>query len=227
MSAPHGLIGVEDAGAFLARLTRLDPRAVVRLRGDPAAGRTTLWARLPWRVLVARTVAGVGPQDTTVSAAELLAEIARGGTELPPARDREWQWALPPARGEVVERLAVADVRRVAAAAAATVRAATTGGVRGRPVGQRMLREALLDHVAIVVTPEEGAPVDLPQRLVQAVVRMGFLGPAPETSGAGADHPVHVRVAGRWVGLSAPYGIAWLPPVDNLLTPIALARTNV
>jgi hypothetical protein len=28
----HGLSGVADAGAFLARLTRLDPAALVRLR---------------------------------------------------------------------------------------------------------------------------------------------------------------------------------------------------
>ena len=48
----HGLRGVADAGAFLARLTRLDPGAPVRLRG--ASGRTALWAHLPWDVLASR-----------------------------------------------------------------------------------------------------------------------------------------------------------------------------
>jgi len=227
VTVSHGLTGVEDAGAFLARLTRLDPRALVRLRGDETLGRTTLWARLPWRVLVARTVAGAGPRDTTVAAAELLAELARGGVALPPERDREWRWALPPVGARVVERLVAADLWRVATAAAQTVRAAAAGGVRGRLVGQRLLREALLDHVAIVVTPEDGAPVEVPQRLVQAIVRMGFLGSVPEADQADDDRPVHVRLAGRWVGLSAPYGIAWLPAVDNLVTRLVSAHTKV
>ncbi|MER6593311.1 hypothetical protein ABT214_15950, partial [Micromonospora purpureochromogenes] len=59
----HGLDGVADAGAFLARLVRFDPATVVRLRPVAGAGRTALWARLPWDVLVVRTVAGVGPGD--------------------------------------------------------------------------------------------------------------------------------------------------------------------
>ncbi|HEY7272796.1 MAG TPA: hypothetical protein VH502_08685, partial [Actinoplanes sp.] len=54
----HGLVGVADAGAFLARLTRLDPAALVRLRA--AGARTALWARLPWNVLVTREVANDG-----------------------------------------------------------------------------------------------------------------------------------------------------------------------
>ena len=58
----HGLVGVADAGAFLARLTRLDPSAPVRL-ARPAARRRgrRSWARLPWDVLVTREVAGHGP----------------------------------------------------------------------------------------------------------------------------------------------------------------------
>ena len=39
----HGLLGVSDAGAFLARLTRLDPAAPVRLRSS--GGRTAIWAK--------------------------------------------------------------------------------------------------------------------------------------------------------------------------------------
>ena len=156
----HGLLGVPDAGAFLARLTRLDRSVVVRLRS--AGDRTALWAQLPWNVLVTREVAGPGPGDATVSAAELLNALAQGDEALP-------------------------------------------------------VRRALLDHVALVVTPASGAPVDVPQRLVQAVTRMGFLGPA------GVDgQNIRVCVSGRWVGLSAPYGVGWLPSVKELtVMPIA------
>ena len=187
---PHGITGVPDAGAFLARLTRLDPGAPVRLRG--AGGRTALWAHLPWDVLVTREVAGRGPDDATVSAAELLAVLAEGGDRLPSVRDAQWRWPLPPAASETVETV-------------------SAGGLAGRAVGQRVVRDALLDHVALVVTPAEGGPVEISQRLVQAISRMGFLGPA------GAEVPdTRVRVAGRWVGLSAPYGVAWLQTVSKL-----------
>jgi hypothetical protein len=212
-SEVHGLAGVADAGAFLARLTRLEAAALVRLRSSGA--RTALWARLPWDVLVTREVAGSGPVDVTVSAAELLDRLAGAEPGLPPGRDRQWRWPLPPAGGAVVESVAAAELARLAEAAAGTLREAASQGVAGRAVGQRALRDALLDHVALVVTPAgragEDAAVRIPQRLVQAVSRMGFLGPAD------VDTPsVRVVVSGRWVGLSAPYGVAWLPPVNTL-----------
>jgi len=205
----HGLLGVADAGAFLSRLTRLDPRAPVRLRA--AGGRTALWARLPWEVLVTREVAGHGPPDATVSAAELLAVLAEGGDRLPTRRDEQWRWPLPPARGETIESVNRAELRRLAAAAAGTLREVDAGALADRAVGRRAVRDALLDHVALVVIPPGGEPVEVPQRLVQAISRMGFLGPddvdGPET---------RVRTAGRWVGLSAPYGVAWLQAVGKL-----------
>jgi hypothetical protein len=205
----HGLLGVPDAGAFLARLTRLDPGAPVRLRGS--SGRTALWARLPWDVLVTREVAGRGPDDATVSASELLSELAKGGDRLPALRDAQWRWPLPPSAGETVESVSAAELTRLAAAAAGTLREVTAGGLAGRAVGQRAVRDALLDHVALVVTPSDGKPVEVSQRLVQAISRMGFLGPEA------ADVPdTRVRVAGRWVGLSAPYGVAWLQAVSGL-----------
>jgi hypothetical protein len=231
----HGLLGVADAGAFLARLTRLDPAAVVRLRA--AGPRIALWARLPWSVLVTREVAAAtgdrtavgdpagggdgsavpAPADVTVSAAELLAVLARGGEALPARRDEQWRWPLPPAGGQAVESVAAAEITRLAGAAAGTLRAVTAGGLAGRAVGRRMVRDVLLDHVALVVTPAGGGRIEVPQRLVQGVSRMGFLGPAT------VDAPdTRVYVAGRWVGLSAPYGVAWLPPVKELtVMPIA------
>ena len=115
-----------------------------------------------------------------MAAAELLAELERGGATLPTRRDAQWRWPLPPVRSRQVEALPVAELRRIAEAAAGTLRTASEQGVAGRAVGQRALRDALLDHVAVLVTPDgpPAAPVEVPQRLVQAVVRMGFLGAA-------------------------------------------------
>jgi hypothetical protein len=207
--AAHGVTGVADAGAFLARLTRLDPAAPVRLRSTRS--RTALWARLPWDVLVTREVAGEGPGDATVSAAELLGALARGDDELPPRRDALWRWPLPTSGGRTVESVSGAELARLATAAAGTLREVTAGGLAGRAVGQRAVRDALLDHVALVVTPAGGEPVEVPQRLIQAVSRMGFLGKA-DVDGAHA----RVCVSGRWVGISAPYGVAWLQSVKKL-----------
>ncbi|MDY7087765.1 MAG: hypothetical protein SYR96_21990 [Actinomycetota bacterium] len=205
----HGLVGVPDAGAFLARLTRLDPTAPVRLR--TAGGRVALWGRLPWEVLVTREVAGHGPDDATVAAGELLAVLARGGDELPPRRDAQWRWPLPPPAGETVESVSGAELNRLAEAAAGTLREVSAGGLSGRSVGQRAVRDALLDHVALVATPVDGRPVEVSQRLVQAISRMGFLGP-----GQAQSVEARVRVAGNWVGISAPYGVAWLQAVKKL-----------
>jgi hypothetical protein len=205
----HGIAGVADAGAFLARLVRLDRRVPVRLRS--AGERTALWAPLPWGVLVTREVVGPGPGDATVSAAALLAALAEQSPDLPERRDADWRWPLPPARSTVVESVSAAELSRLAEAAAGTLREVTAGGLAGRAVGQRAVRDALLDHVALVVTPAAAGPIEVPQRLVQASSRMGFLGPADEDG-----QSVRVCVAGRWVGLSAPYGVAWLQPVKEL-----------
>jgi len=219
MTAAHGLASRSDAGAFLSRLVRLDAATVVRLR--PVDGRVQLWAPLPWGVLVGRAVPGTAAGDATVSAAALFEEVARGGAVLPPRRDADWRWPRPPvAGGRVVESVPADEVRRVAAAAAGTLRTATTEGVGGRAVGQRALRDALLDHVPIVVSDGQSS-VDVSQRLIQAVVRMGFLG-QPDVSPTSS---IDVRVSGRWIGLIAPYGVAWLPPVQQFSLKPASPRT--
>ncbi|MFF0155223.1 hypothetical protein [Micromonospora sp. NPDC005203] len=218
----HGVAGVADAGAFLARLVRLDQAAPVRLRPAGVPGRIALWARLPWQVLVVRTVAAEladgSVEDVTLAGAELLAELERGGTSRPVRRDAQWRWPLPPAHSRTVEALPVAELRRIADAAAGTLRTASEQGVAGRAVGQRALRDALLDHVAVLVTPEgpPAAPVEVSQRLVQGVVRMGFLGPADGPATGHDEAAVQVRVVGRWVGLAGPYGAAWLQTATDL-----------
>jgi hypothetical protein len=114
----------------------------------------------------------------------------------------------------VVEEVPGARLREVAAAAAGTLREVTQTGLEGRPVGVRVLREALLDHVAVVVETAGVGRVEVPQRLVQALVRMGFLG--PDEADQADEPPVRVRRADDWVGLAARFGTAWLPPPDPL-----------
>ncbi|BCJ60665.1 hypothetical protein Jiend_40870 [Micromonospora endophytica] len=220
----HGIEGVADAEAFIARLVRLERTALVRLRPAGTSARTALWARLPWGVLAVRTVAGTGAGDATVAAGQLLAELTAGGTVLPPRRDAQWRWPLPPAASRPVETLPAGELRRLAGAAADTLREAATHGVAGRAVGQRMLRDALLDHVAVVVTPDDepAGPVRVTQRMVQGLVRMGFIGP----EGSPGPDGVQVRMAGRWVGLVGPYGAVWSQQATDLVMRPAMAHPN-
>jgi hypothetical protein len=201
--------GAADAGAFLARLLRLDPTGVVRLRAV-GEDRVALWAHLPFDVLVTRVVAGsVSVGDATVAVRALMTTLRRGGTTLPPRLDTRWRWGLPPPGGEVVEVLPAATVRGLAAAAERTVRSAAAGVGGPR---ERALRDALLGHVAVVVHPTvttaTAERIEVPQRLVQAVMRMGFLRPAASAE----EPPVRVVVSGRYVGLAAEYGLAWYRP---------------
>jgi hypothetical protein len=201
----ENLTGLADAGAFLTRLLRLDPATLVRMR--PATTGVQLWAQLPWQVLVGRTVAGELRDDRVVTAADLLHAVDAAGPQgaLVAAlarRDAQWRVTLPGPSVTAVETLPAATVRRLAAAAAETLRTAETVGVGGRAVGQRVLRDALLDHAVIRGNSDvDGSVFEISQRLVQAVVRMGFVGPDGSA--------VTVVTSGRWTGLAAAYGIAW------------------
>jgi hypothetical protein len=215
------LSDVADTGAFLARVLRLDPSTMLRLRPAGPAG-IALWAQLPWGALVSRVVPGELSDDRVVAGADLLSRLASATRPAGPVslagltrRDGDWRVSLPPDAGRAVEVLPTATVRRLAAAAAETLRTAEAVGVGGRAVGQRVLREALLDHAAIRGSSDvDGMPFEISQRLVQAVVRMGFLGPK--------DDRVTVVTSGRWTGLAAPYGIAWHRPAGPLtVRPIA------
>jgi hypothetical protein len=214
--------GRADAGAFLVRLVRLDPAALVRLR--PAAGATEMWARLPFDVLATRRLRSSLTADVTLAAADLLAGLEKcpseeGGSDPGglPRRDTEWRWALPPGRGTAVERIPAVELIRVAAAASRTLRQAAAEGVAGRPVGERVLRDALLDHVAITVTGAEGERIDIPQRVVQGVVRMGFLGSlAYGSKVTTSGDSITVRLATGWIAIDASYGSVWYRPSSPL-----------
>lgn len=194
---------------FLTRLLRFDPQALVRRR-PPAQ----MWGALPWGVLAVVATDPVSA-DHTVAAQDLLA----GGH--PRNRDSDWRFGLPPATADTVEVLPHSVVRRMARSAAETLRTALESGVDGKPVGTRRLRDALLDHVAITVTVDRpdsryfGRVVPIPQRLVQALTRMGFT----DADAAGDPADVEVLLAGPWVGLSTPAGAVWYRLAGPTLRP--------
>jgi hypothetical protein len=237
----------EAVVAFLTRLRRLDQNAPVRVRpmsnaasDEPPA---RLWAMLPFRVLVSRRLSSAPPADITVSGAGLLDALNAGADgSAVPRRDEAWRWPLPSSEGRVVESIPAAEVVRLAAAAARTVRQAGAQGIGGRVVGERVLRDALLDHVAIVVTTDTGERVEIAQRMIQALVRMALVGrlhaerhdrmdtnahgqqphghetnrSADGDSTTSGDSPVTVRLAMGWIGLSSPHGSAWYRPISPL-----------
>lgn len=201
MSLPTSVItelapeAVPDLGAFLARLVRMDRAALVRFR-PVRPGVTELWARLPFDVLVTRLIRSGPAEDATVRAVELLDRLEHGNPSLPGRHDLAWRSPLPPGVGDVLETVPGHEFRRIAQAAADTMRAAV-----GRGVGERRLRDELLDHVALVVSDEVHRE-EVPVRLVQGVVRMGFLG-------SDDSAPVRVRRSGGWLGAEARFGCAW------------------
>jgi hypothetical protein len=182
---------IKDVGVFLARLVRLNPAALVRLK--PSDDRVALWAQLPFDVLVTRLVAGQLPGDVTVRAGDLLASLPGG--PLPARRDAEWRGALPPAGDlPLVESVPADAIRAIAASAATTLRDAV-----GRGTGERRVRDAILDHVAITLSDEGHADVTVPTRVVTGLARMGFLG----------DGAVRFRAGRGWLCAQATYGAVW------------------
>ena len=166
---------------FAARLSRFDPAAPIRLKDGWA------WGRLPWDVLVRVAVETSG--DHVIDATSL---------EKRPGSD--WRVALPPAAAKVVEVVPAAVIKSAADAAAQTLREVAGGGLAGRAVGQRVVRDALLDHVVITgSSDDDGAEFSVSQRLVQGIVRMRLL----------EGDNVDVLVAGPWTGLGTIVGSAW------------------
>jgi len=188
-----------DAGAFLARVVRLDPAALVRLRS--AGGRVALWSWLPLEVLVTRVVRGDGPAEATVAATALLDLVAGtggvpaagGSVSLPPRRDTDWPGALPPEAGvRELDEIPADVVRKLLTAGERTFREASVGA------DPRAVGDALLDHEVLTVSAG-GASATVPLRLLLGLARMGFLG----------DDPLRIGLAGGWVRAAASYGVAY------------------
>ena len=189
LSAEHR----RDAGVFLARVVRLDPAGLVRVR-PVGAEHLTLWARLPFDVLAGRTVAGSWPDDVTVSAADLLSVVSRTeAVRIPRRRDAEWRGSLPPERGwQHLDDIPPDVVRSLIDVGEQAFRAADA------PAAQAA-GEALLDHETLRVHGDGTAEVAVPFRLLLALARLAFLG----------ERPVTVSVLGPWLRLSAPYGVVY------------------
>src|SRR5262249_17371286 len=161
-----------------------------------------LWGRVPWGVLVTRVAVAPSTVDITYGAAELLDALSAGRGE-PSARDAGWRWPVPAGEGEPMGSVPAGELVRLGAAAPAPGRGRRGGTVRaghGR-VGERVLRDAVLDHVGIVVE-SAGQRIEIRQRLVQAALRMAFVA-------ADDVENVTVRTGRGWVGLAARHGAVW------------------
>ncbi|WP_026929264.1 hypothetical protein [Glycomyces tenuis] len=169
-----------DDAAFASRVARLDANALLRVHD----GR--LWAALPIGALAVRELAG-GLEEAVYRAGDL----SDGRIEARPAS--EWRGRLPGRPWEVVETVPAAEVAAIDRQAAEALRQR-----RGQGVGDRRLRDALLDHVTLRVE-HGGERYAVELRLVVALMRMGFLG----------EGPVRVLRAGRRVGLAAAHGGVW------------------
>lgn len=185
---------VADVRTFLARVCRLDPEALVRIRPAGGPGRVELWTVLPFRVLATRAARGDLNEDVTVRAAQLVDSMPDGGT---PARmDLHWRGSLPGDVGVELEQIPAAECRRIGVAAGEALRQR-----RGGEVGDRRLRDALLDHVALRVATEDGTEHEVRFRLIVGLLRMGFA-----TRGM-----VSVRSSGGRLGLAGVDGAVWNP----------------
>jgi hypothetical protein len=225
-----------DLAAFLGRCVSLDPAAVARVRS--AGSRVTAYVRLPFGVLVSRTVAGAAsPDDVTVRAADLLSAL-----------DPSAPGALPAAGSPAASGAASAASGASAASAASGASAAWVVAWPGRrdaewraalPPGEgwqlldsvpgdvvrglvRAGREALRAVPSGVAAAAGESLLDhesltvsgagrtavLPLRVLSALTRMGFLGEPPE--------PVAVSATGGWTRLAATYGSAYHHTVSGL-----------
>jgi hypothetical protein len=199
-----GSADAADLAAFLGRLVALEPAAVVRLRS--AAVRVTAYVRLPFGVLVSRTVTGeADPADVTVGAGDLLTALDRG--ERPGAvawsarRDMDWRAALPPIDGWVRLDSVPGDVvLKLVRAGRDALRAVPAGAAAAAG-------ESLLDHESLTVTGA-GRTAALPLRVLGSLTRMGFLGDGGE--------PVVVSAAAGWTRLAGAYGSAYQHTVPGL-----------
>jgi hypothetical protein len=169
-----------DDAAFAARAARLDPDTLVLAQGG------LLWAALPFGVLAVREGATALPEGLYRAG-----DLAEGSPAARPAA--EWRGRLPKRPWTTVESVPAADIADIDRKAAQALRER-----RGQGIGDRRLRDAMLDHVTLRVEHDgQIHPVEF--RLVAGLCRMGFLG----------TDPVRVLKSGRRIGLAATYGTVW------------------
>ncbi|MGI8679388.1 MAG: hypothetical protein ACR2LX_12015 [Jatrophihabitans sp.] len=212
-SADHEIL--TDLAPALRRAVGLDSQCVVRFRFR--GGRATALIRLPFEVLVSRSVAGdagVETRDITVRAAEALAWLDVDGAEAPLTQDALWRSGLPPEYGWVrLETVPDDVIRALVRSGAATLKqaAAREGDPGARPRAE--VSDALLDSVVLTATTDAdgAAPISaaVTLRAMSALTRMGFL---PQGGHAFVDS------AGRWARVVAEYGTVYLERPGSGLT---------
>jgi hypothetical protein len=188
-----------DLTAFVERAARLDPAAVIRLRGR-SGGLVAAWAATGFDVLASRVVAGtLRPDDLSVGADELAHGLAAADSSgyVSPGfpMDSAWRGALPPDSGfahldDVPARLMLDLAQRGAQLAK------EHGSAQGPPV-------SLLDQEVIRVSSAD-ASVGVPMRCVFALTAMGFLPQSAEA--VDADEIVRVRTLPAWLRIDARFG---------------------
>lgn len=211
---------MSDLAPVLRRAISLDPRTVARLRLVGAAGAVLI--RLPFDVLVSRTVAGpprAQDLDVALRAIELLdwldASAARPDATVPPpvARDVEWRSGTPPRSGWRRIETVPGDVVRelVRTGATALQDAAVREGGPGAQPRAEVAAAALLDSIVLTVHDDNGGAVlaEITLRALSALTRMAFLP---------AGGAAHIDVSGRWVRVVGEFGSVYLErPGQTLL----------
>lgn len=195
---------------MLRRAVGLDRSSLARLR--VRSGRASVLLRLPFDVLVSRTVV-IEPDpetsadaDVTVRAADLVAWLDGDAATPPEPRDAEWRGGSPPERGWRRVETVPDDVVRGLVQRGARALDAATAGAQPRPE----VVDALLDSVVITATADDhGAHAEVPLRAISALTRMGFL--------PGGSH-VAIDVAGRWTRVAAPYGSVYIERPGSTLS---------
>jgi hypothetical protein len=212
---PADRAALGELAPVLRRAVELDRRAIVRLRLGPATA--TVLVRLPFGVLVSRSVAISSAQerDVALGAAETLVWLDDPMAHPPTPRDAEWRSGLPPAAGwRRLESVPDHEVRALVRSGALAVKqAAEREGVPGaQPRGE--VADALLDSVVLTVTDEStsagggAADIEVTLRTLSALTRMGFVPRGGE---------VHVDVSGRWTRVVGAYGTVYAERGPGLL----------
>lgn len=220
-----------ELAPMLRRAVDLDAACRVRLRIH--AGRVTGFIRLPFAVLVARTVPAAphtAPVDTTVGAAELLRTLAEKSSDWPAVRDGDWRGTLPPAQGwRRLDSVPDAIVRDLVAKGAHALRElAGREGIPGvRPAAG--VTDALLNSVVLTIDDAQGhdgsqphdggqAPDADPRSrspdrgrtaasaVPAAEVTLRTLSALTRMGFLARDSCAHVDTAGRWTRVAATYG---------------------
>lgn len=199
--------GARGLTALVGRALALDSAALARVQ-EVGGSAVDVFVTTPFECFASRRILAHAPRNhATVSAADLLAALQEGRSDIGPARDASWPGALPPVGG-FVERdtVPVGVASRLADEGRSLAR--QFSGPAGPP-------KSLLNSVVLTADAESEAPVEIPMRMIFTCTSLGLI-PGFE---APAEVPRHLRIstAGRWTRIDAPYGSVYHSARLNLL----------